>query len=392
VVINKEEGKKVSILGVTGTIGQYTADVIQSSDQPFDVKVVSACYDVKGLAHAAMNLHADHAVIADDTLLDELNHLLAGTNINVSAGKQALLDACTIPCDVAMCAISGAVALEPLMNVIKQGNTIALANKEAMVCAGSFIKQAAKISGSTILPVDSEHNAIFQLLDGRISPITKLTLTASGGPFRGFSRERLLSVSATDALKHPNWSMGQGITIDSATLMNKGLEVIEAYHFFNVTAEQIDVLVHPQSVIHGLIHYADGSVMAGLSSPDMRVPIAHTLSWPSRGASNHQELDLLALAKLEFEPVDHENFPALKLAFETLKEPDILPLIYNTANEVARDAFIAGRIGFLDVTRVVSDALHYANISKLSSIDEILDVIQERKKTVEHMIVSRSAA
>ena len=378
---------RVSILGVTGSVGQNTKDIILSNKAAYDVQVVTGGNNVKALAEAAQQLQARYAVIAEDGCYAELKQALSGTEIQVKAGRAGMLEAMAQKVDWVMSAISGSVALEPTMEAIQTGARIALANKECLVCAGSLMKEAAHKSGAIFLPVDSEHSAIFQVLHQRhIDNISRIILTASGGPFRSYTHAQLSTVTMQQALMHPNWSMGQKITIDSATMMNKGLEVIEAYHLFPVTIDQIDVVVHPQSIVHGMVEYTDGSMLAQLGNPDMRTPIAVALAWPGRIDITHTPLSFTQLSQLTFEPVDNIHFPALKLAYDAVKQGGAAPLILNTANEVAVEYFLNHRIGFLQITQVVAHMLETITSKQPQTIAETLALIDEIKtRTTENI-------
>jgi 1-deoxy-D-xylulose-5-phosphate reductoisomerase len=386
-VIAADTGRKITILGVTGSIGRSTQEVILESEEAFSLEVVTGGKNVTALAQAAKTLKAQCAVIAEDHLYTDLKHALSGTNIEVKAGKDALIEAASRKVDWVMAGISGAVALEPTMAAVKTGAKVALANKECLVCAGDLIKQAAQQSNATLLPADSEHNAIFQLLDQKHTDyILRIILTASGGPFRNFSKEQLATVTLQQALQHPNWSMGAKITIDSATMMNKGLEVIEAYHLFPVRKDQIDVIIHPQSVVHGVVEYQDGSTLAQLGHPDMRTPISITLGWPNRIPITHSALKLTQLNQLTFEHVDYERFPALKLAYNALHAGGSAPLVLNTANEVAVQSFIGQQLDFLGITQVVAAMLEKLDYAAPKTIQEALLLITEvEAKTLEYI-------
>ncbi len=350
--------RSVTILGVTGSIGRSTADLIRQAPERYRVVAVTAQARVAELAAAARVLRAERAVIGDVERLAELRERLAGSGIETTAGHDALIEAAAEPVDWTMVGIVGAAALAPAVAAIANGRLIALANKECLVCAGALLMETARAAGATLLPVDSEHNAIFQALAGQApNGVERLILTASGGPFRALDLEAMRNVTAAEAVRHPNWSMGAKISVDSATMMNKGLEIIEAHHLFDVDAARIEVLVHPQSIVHSLVAFTDGSLLAQLGPADMRVPIAHALGWPERLATAHARLDLAAIARLEFEPPDERRFPALRLARDALRAGGTAPAVLNAANEVAVGAFLAGRIGFLDVAAVVEATL-----------------------------------
>lgn len=373
---------RVSILGVTGSIGQSTVDVLLHSDvRPnIDVDSVVAQRDAVGLAKAAIALKAQFAAIEDETKLEELRALLLGTSIDCGAGKAAVIEAASRPVDKTMAAISGTSGLEPTLAAIKAGNTILLANKESMVCAGPHVKELAVKHGVEIIPVDSEHNAIFQVLSSKMG-LNKITLTASGGPFRQATLPQMRRASREHALAHPNWAMGAKNSLDSATLMNKGLELIEAAYLFDLPEDRIDVLVHPQSIIHGMASFDDGSVLAQLGAPDMRTPIAYALSAPNRIKTNVETLDLCDLASLTFESVDHERFPAISLARASVRRGAVGSCFFNASNELAGELFLSGKCGFLDISDIVSRVLDRAfgqdadDIPKdVESLDDVIQV------------------
>jgi len=349
----------LTILGATGSIGQSTLDLVERNPDRFEVEALTAFENVSQLAQCARKTNAKLAVIANPELYDDLKQALAGTDIEKAAGPQALIEAASRPVDLVMAAIVGAAGLAPTLAAVKQGTTIGLANKECLVSAGDFFMGEAARSGAQILPVDSEHNAVFQVLPSEAGKdINKIILTASGGPFRTWSQEQMAKAQPKDALKHPNWSMGRKLTIDSATMINKGLELIEAYHLFPVNADQLDVLVHPQSIVHSMVEFCDGSVLAQMGAPDMRTPIAYTLTWPGRMATPSPRLDLKEIGALTFEGVDHTRFPAVGLALSCLKRGDGSPTVLNAANEVAVERFLEGDIGFLDIVSLIDAVLN----------------------------------
>ena len=355
------EVRSVTILGATGSVGASTVDLIKRAPERYRVEAVSARRSVGALAQIAREVGARLAVVADPAAYGDLKDALAGSGIKAAAGEDGLLEAAQRPADWLMAAISGAVGLKPTLAAIERGATVALANKECLVCAGGLFMRRAAIAGATVLPVDSEHNAIFQALGaGPRDDVKRIILTASGGPFRTWSLEAIKAATPEQALKHPNWSMGPKITIDSASLMNKGLEVIEAYHLFALKPEEIDVLVHPQSVVHGLVEFRDGSVVAQLGSPDMRIPIAHCLAWPRRIDGPAARLDLARVRDLTFEDPDLVRFPALALARRALQTGGAAPTVFNAANEVAVAEFLARRIGFPAITALVDATLDAA--------------------------------
>lgn len=365
--------RTVSIFGVTGSVGQSTADLILSQRDVFDVRLVTANRNVSNLIQSAIQLNAKQAVIADESLYNDLKNGLAGTSIEAMAGRQALLDAAAIPVDWTMMAIVGMAGLEPLMASIRRGGAIAIANKEPLVAAGALVMAAAQRYGATILPVDSEHNAIFQVFDkSNRQAIEKIILTASGGPFRTWSKDQMAAATPEQALAHPNWSMGAKISIDSATMMNKALEVIEAHHLFSMLPNKIDVVVHPQSIIHSMVEYSDGSVLAQLGAPDMRTPIAHTLAYPARMPTSGQRLDWKALKRLDFEALDDNRFPAVGLAYDCLNAGQASCIVFNAANEIAVQAFLDRKIGFLDIVGHVLDVLERVKTPSIQSLDDVL--------------------
>lgn len=353
--------RRISILGATGSIGASTLAVIAGRPEDYVVDVVTAHGNAEQLAKVARAAHAKVAVIADPNGYAALKAALSGSGIAAEAGPEALVDAAVRPVDLVVAAIVGAAGLAPTFAAVKAGIRVALANKECLVSAGELFMRAAAESGITVLPVDSEHNALFQILDGRThSGIARLTLTASGGPFLTWSRERMQAATPAEALRHPNWSMGRKISIDSATMMNKGLELVEAHHLFALPSEQIAVLCHPQSIVHGLVTFTDGSILAGLGPPDMRMPIAHCLAWPQRSPVPPKTLDLAAIGALTFEAPDLDRFRGLKLAREALEFGAVATNILNAANEIAVEAFLDGRIGFLSIAAVVEATLERA--------------------------------
>ncbi len=351
--------RSVTLLGSTGSVGTQTVDLLTAAPpERFRVVALVAGRNAERLAAQARALGARFAAVADEAAGPALRAALAGSGIANGAGPAAVADAAAMPADWTMAAITGAAGLAPTLAAVRNGGVIALANKEALVSAGDVMLRAVAAAGATLLPVDSEHNAIFQsLADGNRAAVERIILTASGGPFRTWSLDRMRAARPEDALNHPIWSMGDKITIDSATLMNKGLEVIEAARLFALAEPEIEVLVHPQSVIHGMVCYADGSVMAQLGAPDMRVPIAHTLAWPARMATAGRRLDLAAVARLEFFPPEPDRFPALRLARAALRAGGGAPTILSAANEVAVAAFLERKIGFLDIVATAETAL-----------------------------------
>jgi 1-deoxy-D-xylulose-5-phosphate reductoisomerase len=353
--------RSITILGATGSVGASTVDLIKREPERYRVESISARRNATALGKIAREIGARHAVVADPSVYGELKDALSGSGVEAAAGEQALIEAAQRPADWVMAAISGAVGLKPTLAAIERGVTVALANKECLVCAGSLFMRRAASTGATVLPVDSEHNAVFQALgSGDRADVRRIILTASGGPFRTWSMEAIRLATPEQALRHPNWSMGPKITIDSATMMNKGLELIEAHHLFAMPSQQIDVLVHPQSVVHGLVEFRDGSVVAQLGSPDMRIPIAHCLAWPRRIDGPAARLDLAKLRELTFEEADLERFPALGLARRAMEAGGAAPTVLNAADEVAVSEFIAGRIAFPAIAALVEATLDKA--------------------------------
>jgi 1-deoxy-D-xylulose-5-phosphate reductoisomerase len=364
--------RTISIFGATGSIGCSTLDLIGRDPESYQVLALTAGCDTAKLAAAAITHNAKLAVVADESCYADLKAALSGTGIEAAAGEGALVEAALMGADWTMAAIVGLAGLAPTLAAIKQGRTVALANKEALVAAGDVVMAAVQESGAILLPVDSEHNAIFQCLDGgSIDRVRKITLTASGGPFRTKSLEEMRAVTSEQALKHPNWSMGRKITIDSATLMNKGLEYIEAHHLFPVGLDRLAILVHPQSVIHSMVEFVDCSTLAQLGSPDMRIPIANTLAWPDRMATPCQPLDLATIGRLDFEAPDEVRFPAIRLAREAIEQGGSAPATLNAANEIAVAAFLEGRIGFLDIAATVETVIDRSNVAPVRSLDDV---------------------
>lgn len=376
--------RSVSILGATGSIGTSTLDLIERNPDSYEVVALTANRDVAGLADAARRTRARFAAVGDPALASELADRLAGSGIASGGGADAVTDAAAIDSDWTMAAIVGIAGLKPTMAALRRGHSVALANKESLVSAGAVMLRAVSDSGARLLPVDSEHNAIFQCFD-HDDPcrVAKVVLTASGGPFRTLSRSEMARMTPAQAVKHPNWSMGAKISVDSATLMNKGLELIEAHHLFPIGADRFEILVHPQSVVHSMVEYVDGSVLAQLGTPDMRTPIAHTLAWPERMKTPCARLDLAAIGRLDFEAPDPERFPALSLARAALDEGGARPAILNAANEVAVAAFLAGRIGFLDIVQIVGEVLGHYDPPAPASLEEVIEIDAEARNIAE---------
>jgi 1-deoxy-D-xylulose-5-phosphate reductoisomerase len=373
--------KRITILGATGSIGTSTLDLIVRAPDEFEVLALTANRDVRKLADAAIRTRARRAVVADPECLDALRDALAGTAIDAAAGTEAVAEAAAMGADWTMAAIVGTAGLRPVMAALQCGGTVALANKEALVSAGDVATAAARAHGATLLPVDSEHNAVFQCFDfAAPERVRRIVLTASGGPFRETSLEAMRTITPAQAVAHPNWSMGAKISVDSATMMNKGLELIEAFHLFPVSAEQLDVIVHRQSVVHSMVEYVDGSVLAQMGTPDMRTPIAHTLAWPDRMATPCAPLDLATVGRLDFEPADPVRFPALALARAALSAGGARPAILNAANEVAVAAFLRGQIGFLEIAAIVADTLERYDPESPATLDAVFAVDGEARR------------
>lgn len=375
--------RRVSILGATGSIGASTVSVIEelqrNGDAEIEVEALTGGSNVQALATLAERLRPRFVAVADRDRLGELQEAVAGLGVRCGAGPSAIAEAAEHPADWVISAITGAAALEPTRRAIDRGAAVALANKECLVCAGPLLMASAERSGARLLPVDSEHNAIFQVL-AHPDRVERLTLTASGGPFRQWSAERMAAATPDQACAHPNWAMGRKISVDSATLMNKGLELIEAAILFRTPEDRIEVLVHPQSIIHSLVTYCDGSVLAQMAAPDMRVPISYAMAWPDRAPVSAPRLDLASLGTLTFEAPDLDRFPALRLAREALRVGGLAPAALNAANESAVEEFLAGRVGFLDIAAIVEDVLQSWDGSGLgaiaktpSSFDEVMD-------------------
>ena len=365
--------RSVSVLGSTGSVGTSTVSLLARGG--YHIEALTANSNVALLAEQARLLRPRFVAIAEERCFRDLKEALAGTGIEVGAGANALVEAAARPADWVMAAIVGAAGLAPTLAAIRRGAIVALANKEVLVCAGTVVMAEVAASGATLLPVDSEHNAIFQVFEAHNrEAVDRIILTASGGPVREFDVERMAVVTPDQAVAHPNWVMGRKISIDSATMMNKGLEVIEAHHLFGMPEPKIEVVLHPQSVVHSLVAYVDGSVLAQLGAPDMRTPIAYTLAWPRRLSFPARQLDLAALGQLTFYPPDETRFPALRLARQALQSGGGAPPILNAANEVAVEGFMAGKIGFLDIARTVEETLARTDRTPLTTLDDVLEV------------------
>jgi 1-deoxy-D-xylulose-5-phosphate reductoisomerase len=379
--------RSVTILGSTGSIGKNTVELIEARPDLYCVEALVANSSVELLAAQARRLKPKMAVVADPAAGPALRQALDGSGIATAAGPEAVVAAAERPAEWVMAAIVGAAGLAPTLAAVRRGAVVALANKECLVCAGSLMIAEVARAGATLLPVDSEHSAIFQVFDfSQVDTVEKIVLTASGGPFRSVSREAMAAMTPQQAVAHPNWSMGAKISVDSATMMNKGLELIEAHHLFAIPEDRIDIVVHPQSVIHSLVAYVDGSVLAQLGSPDMRTPIAYALGWPRRIPAPSPRLDLAAVANLTFEAPDPERFPALRLARLALQTGKSAPTVLNAANEVAVAAFLAGRIGFLDIAATVERTLEALPPVALDSIEDVLAEDQRARARARDLI------
>ena len=387
-------GRRITVLGATGSIGRSTAALLEAATPgSFVVEALVAGRDATALAAQARKLGARIAVVADEAALPALREALAGSGIEAAGGVAAVLEAASRPVDWTMAAIVGAAGLASTLAALRHGGTLALANKESLVCAGPIVLEAAREAGATLLPVDSEHNAIFQALVGAApESIEKIILTASGGPFRNASLAEMRAATPEQAVKHPVWSMGAKISVDSASMFNKGLELIEAARLFPVRPDQLDVLVHPQSAVHGLVQYRDGSLLAQLGSPDMRTPIAHALAWPARMYVQVPRLDLAALAKLEFAAPDPVRFPALRLCREALEAGGAAPCVLNAANEVAVALFLARKLGFLDIAVVVEETLAALGHEAVPDLPAVLAMDARARECATRIAAGRVAA
>ncbi len=376
--------RSVSILGSTGSVGCQTIDLLERDRGKYELVALTANRNLDLLIEQALSLRPQFVAIGDENHYEALKSRLSGSGIEVGAGASAILEAAERPAEWVMAAIVGAAGLDPTLRAVRRGAMVALANKECLVCAGELFMSEVARSNAILLPVDSEHNAIYQVFDfERTEAIEKLILTASGGPFREWTREDMTNVTPSQAVAHPNWDMGAKISVDSATMMNKGLEVIEAHHIFRVPEDQIDVLVHPQSVIHSMVAYVDGSVLAQLGTPDMRTPIAYTLAWPARIETPSERLNLGQISSLHFESPDPQKFPALRLAREALRAGGSKPTVLNAANEVAVAAFLSEQIGFLEIAAVVEETMDAVNDGPLRTIEDVfhLDEVARRQAT-----------
>lgn len=364
--------RRVTVLGSTGSVGRSTVDLLSRNLEDFQVEALTANRNVDLLADQAKRLGARLAVVADEGCYLALKQALSGSGIAVAAGPDAIIAAAERPADWVMSAIVGARGLAPTLAAARQGAMVAFANKECLVCAGALLLEQVERHGATLLPVDSEHNAIFQVLDARNrDSVERLILTASGGPFRSRTFSEMAAVTPEEAVAHPTWDMGAKISVDSATMMNKGLEIIEASLLFGLPEDSIDVLVHPQSVVHSMVEYSDGSVLAQLGAPDMRIPIAHALAWPRRMATPSRRLGLADIGRLDFEAPDPDRFPALRVAREALRRGGGAPTVLNAANEVAVEAFLAGGLRFLDIVGVVEHVMETLPAGEVADLDMV---------------------
>ncbi|MDG2205311.1 MAG: 1-deoxy-D-xylulose-5-phosphate reductoisomerase [Alphaproteobacteria bacterium] len=378
--------KRITVLGSTGSVGTSTLDLVARNQEKFTVEALTANQNVEALASQAREFDAKLAVIADEDRYEDLKSALSGTSIACAAGPEALKEAAARPSELVMAAIVGAAGLAPTLEAVRRGTTIALANKECLVSAGDIFTQAVTDHGAILLPVDSEHSAIYQVFDfDQVDHVARIILTASGGPFRTREIADMRNVTPAEAVAHPNWNMGAKISVDSATMMNKGLELIEVFHLFPVDKSAIDILVHPQSVIHSLVEYVDGSVLAQLGTPDMRTPIAYAMAWPQRMQAPSPRLDLHEVGKLTFEDPDPERFPALRLAREALDAGGAAPTILNAANEVAVRRFLDGEIGFLDISAVVEKTLENVANSAINSLADIVSIDEMARRSAERV-------
>lgn len=375
-----ERSKRVTILGSTGSVGCSTIALLDAHPDAYEIVALTGGSRVQRLVEQARRLRPRFVAIADEAMLGPLRDALAGTGIRCGAGRGALLEAAAMPTDWTMSAIVGAAGLEPTLAAIAQGRTVALANKECLVCAGSLVMAAVAASGATLLPVDSEHSAIFQVFDfERADMVERVTLTASGGAFRDAPLAEMERASPEQAVRHPNWSMGAKISVDSATMMNKGLELIEACHLFPIGEKRIEIVVHPESIVHGMVCYRDGAMLAQLGVPDMRTPIAVALAWPGRVRVSDCRLDLTRIGALRFAAPDLDRFPALALARAACRQGGTAPTALNAANEVAVEAFLAKRIGFLDIARIVERVLHRTSGAPPVDLDDVLAADSEAR-------------
>ena len=384
--------RRITILGSTGSVGCNTIELIDANRSFFTVEALTANRNVALLAEQARRLKPRLAVVADPACYQDLRSALAGTDVEVAAGEQAVVEAAARPTDWVMASIVGAAGLAPTLEAVRRGSIVALANKESLVSAGDVMVAEVRHHKATLIPVDSEHNAIFQVFDfEHADNVERIILTASGGPFRERELAAMAEVTPEQAVAHPNWDMGAKISVDSATMMNKGLELIEAFHLFPVPEERIEILVHPQSVVHSMVAYSDGSVLAQMGEPDMRIPIAYALGWPERMAAPAPRLDLAKIKTFTFEAPDPQRFPALELARNALQTGGAAPTILNAANEIAVHGFLACEIGFLDIARIVEQTLTAAPNGQLENLDDVFEA-DSAARQIARQLVSRSRA
>ncbi|MCD8497332.1 MAG: 1-deoxy-D-xylulose-5-phosphate reductoisomerase [Alphaproteobacteria bacterium] len=380
--------KTLHIFGVTGSIGQSAADIVLAHPDRFSVHTVTAHKNVMKLAEAAKQLKAQYAVIADEALYDDLKAALSGSGIACASGAAAVTEAARVPADISLMAIVGIAGLKPLWAALEHSKAVAIANKEPLVAAGPMVMARAAEFGTAILPVDSEHNAIFQVFDqNNKAAVERIILTASGGPFREWSLDQMADATPEQALRHPTWSMGAKISIDSATMMNKALEIIEAHYLFDMPPSMIEVMVHPQSLVHGMVEYADGSFLCQMGASDMRTPIISALSWPERIATPGRKLDLETLTILSFERPDFERFPALRLAYDCLNKGLAACIALNAGNEVMVDEFLSGRCGFLDIAGKTSRIIDGSNYDTPQTLDDVIAIDQDVRARIKCAIV-----
>ena len=379
--------KTLTVLGSTGSVGKNTLDLVERNPKTFNIKALTGNQNVKLLAQQAKFHQPELLVIGNKEQYSNLIKELDGFPVRVEAGYEGLIEAADLDTDLVMASIVGTAGLLPTMRAAKRGATIALANKECLVCAGSLLIDEVEKSGGVLIPVDSEHNAIFQVFDfDQTRAVKNLILTASGGPFREKTIKEMAKVKPREALEHPNWRMGPKITIDSATMMNKGLELIEAFYLFPVNIDQIKILVHPQSIVHSMVSYVDGSVLAQLGSTDMRIPISYALGWPDRIETPVESLNLTEISSLTFEKPDFQKFPSLKLAQNALKAGKIGPILLNSANEIAVSSFLENKISFLEIAEIVEDVLSVAQFKEPKTIEDIVHIDLEGRKIAENMV------
>ena len=384
--------RSVTVLGSTGSVGTSTVDLLAANPASFRVHALVGGRNAALLAEQAIRLQASIAVIADASAVAVLEAALAGTGIACGGGNEAVLEVARAPVDWTMAAIAGAAGLPSTLAAIRRGGAVALANKEALVCAGDVMLRAVAEAGATLLPVDSEHNAIFQAMaDKNYGAVEKISLTASGGPFRTATLDEMARATPEAALRHPVWSMGAKITIDSATMFNKGLELIEAARLFGLSEDRIDVLVHPQSVVHGIVHYQDGSMLAQMGSPDMRIPIAHALAWPGRIATSSPRLDLARLGQLSFFPEDAVRFPALRLARAALRAGGGSPTILSAANEVAVEAFLGRRLGFTEIAELVERVMDQLGTPGADDLEAVMALDSAARRAAQRVAAAQAA-